>query len=141
MNLGTAGAILSYALELEAKTNKFYENILSRDLNSSVRETFEAIRKHHRKITKKLDRMRKENVTEMILEPIHNHDRDDYSIRVHGSTDIIDIMTTSKHIEETLEEFLLASAEKASFLPEMSQMLKDLAKKIGRNLELLSNSV
>ena len=55
MNLGTTGSILSYALELEAKTDQFYEKVLRAELDPNLRETLEDIRKRHRKIAKTLD--------------------------------------------------------------------------------------
>jgi hypothetical protein len=136
MLLGTAGAILSYALEMVATIQEFYQNVLNRELDSNLKEIFQSIQQQHRKIKKRLDRMRRENVTEMILEPIHNHDSDDYVIQVSESPEIV---ATARKYEETFEKFLRVSAEKVDFLPELSQMLLDTVRMIQRNSEFLSD--
>ncbi len=138
MNLGTAGAILSYALELETKSNEFYESVLNDNLDSNKKEAFLAIRRQHQKIIKTLNRMRKENVTEMILEPIHGFESDDYILEISDSLNAASVIATSKQIEDTISKFLSKSAMKVTFLPELSQMLVDLVDRINKNLETIS---
>lgn len=138
MNLGTAGAILSYALELETKSNEFYESVLNNNLDSNMKEAFLAILRQHQKIIKTLNRMRKENVTEMILEPIHGFESDDYILEISDLVNAASVIATSKQIEDTISKFLSASAMRVKFLPELSQMLADLANRINKNLETIS---
>ncbi|TFG31191.1 hypothetical protein EU527_13015 [Candidatus Thorarchaeota archaeon] len=136
MELGTAGSILSYALDLEAKATEFYQKSIEGNISADVKEAFEENNQRHRKIAKTLDRMRKENVTEMILEPVHDFESDDFVIEI---THIQSTVVVAKKIEQTILEYLRASAEKVAFLPQMKEMLEDLASRIMKNSNALNN--
>jgi hypothetical protein len=138
MELGTAGSILSFAIELEAKVLEFYQKSLAKEITLDEKEVLETIRRQHRKISKTLDRMRKENVTEMILEPIHGFQSDDYTLDISDPVDIESILAAAEKLEEILHEFLNSAAKKVSFLPEMSQLLVELGNKNRKNIISLS---
>jgi hypothetical protein len=85
---------------------------------------------------KRLKRVRRENTTEMILEPIKDFNSEDYSI------DDVEIKTFSEvnihqsmnEIETVFINFYLKAAEKVVFLSEVSTFLEGLAKKHQENL-------
>jgi len=135
MELGTAGSILSYALDLETKAAEFYERAIGGKINDNVKEAFEENNQRHHKIAKTLDRMRKENVTEMILEPVHGLKSDGFVIETKNMPTTAE---ASKKMEQTILDYLRASAEKVAFLPQMKEMLEELAGRIVKNLDTLA---
>lgn len=68
-SLNTFGAILSFAIELEARLSDYYDG-----LGSLARA------KAADKRRKKLERVRRENVVEITLEPIEGLSADDYAL-------------------------------------------------------------
>lgn len=134
MELGTAGSILSFAIELEEKALEFYQKSLDKEITPDAKEVLETIHRQHRKTNKTLNRMRKENVTEMILEPIHGFQSDDYILDISDPIDIEGILAAAEKLEEMLHEFLNSAAMKVSFLPDMSQLLVELGNKNRRNM-------
>ncbi|MFW9967597.1 MAG: hypothetical protein ACFFEA_10630 [Candidatus Thorarchaeota archaeon] len=138
MELGTAGSILSYGIELEVKALEFYLRILTDDVSPHARVVLEAIHKQHRKMSRKLDRMRKENVTEMILEPIYGFQSHDYILDLTSPVEGNNILTTAKQIEELIQDFCNNAAMKVAFLPDLSQLLVDLGRMSRRNLDSLA---
>jgi rubrerythrin len=76
MKLGTFGAILSFALQMEQRTASFYQTV-AQDYPG---ELFTDLARRARKRVTRLERARREGVAEMILEPITGLDGDDYSI-------------------------------------------------------------
>jgi len=136
MDLGTAGSILSYALDIEVKAAEFYQRAIDGATNANMKTALEEIHQRHRKIARTLERMRKETVTEMILEPIHGLKGDDFVIEPQNMPTTTE---TSKKMEQTILEFLRVSGEKVSFLPQMKGMLEEIAEKILKNLGTLNN--
>lgn len=136
MSLGTAGAILSYALDLEAEAIEFYQRAIEGESNANTKAAFEENHRRHRKIAKTLERMRKENVTEMILEPVHGLDAQDFVIE---TKDTSNALPASKKIEQSILEYLRVCAEKVAFLPQMKGLLEGLADRIMKNLDTLTD--
>jgi hypothetical protein len=137
MELGSAGAILSYALGLEKQAIENYEQSLEEDLSTREREVLEANARTHRKNMKTLNRMRRENVTEMILEPIHDLKSDDFTVDVAASGQGL---STLPRLEQNLIEYLKTCSEKVSFLPGLSQALEDMAGRVAKNAHALANA-
>lgn len=136
MELGSAGAILSYALNLEKKAIEAYEECLEGDLSYRKREVLEGNARSHRKNLKTLHRMKRENVTEMILEPIHDLESDAFNLESEVSEVGLGRLPL---IEQTLLQYLRTCAQKVSFLPSMSQKLEDIARRIAKNVDALAS--
>lgn len=82
MNLRTFGAVLTFALEQEDQAIVFLERLLEREVCYSIKPSLEVIlraKKKHRKI---IETARRENVTEMILEPIQGLDSAGYQYAI-----------------------------------------------------------
>ena len=75
MKLGTFGAILGFALQMEEQTASFYKTAAQ----DHPGELFTDMARRARKRVTRLERARREGVAEMILEPITGLDSDDYS--------------------------------------------------------------
>lgn len=141
MNLGTTGAIFTFALEREAKIGSFYSKYSVLISNSSLRDAFEILMKEHQKRDRLLNRFRRENVTEMILEPIHDFDSEpfDFEITAGDSPDDSSLQENAIRIEENSQSFFLKASEKTTFLPEVSDEFKRLSNKSEKQVSLLKS--
>ncbi|GAF90289.1 unnamed protein product, partial [marine sediment metagenome] len=94
----------------------------------------------HEKILKRLKRVRHENTTEMILEPIKDFNSNDYLLeerdqQVYSEENIVQTM---KDIETVIRDFYFIAAEKVNFITEVSSFLEKLAEKHQENIELFN---
>jgi len=142
MELGTTGAILSFALERESMISAFYKKYSSQVGSAGLKDAFSSMQRAQKKREKLFTRFRRENVTEMILEPIHGFERDPYELSLEDDGDLDDsaIRQTAIEIEESSRSFFLKASEKTTFLPEVSEEFKNLSNKAARNAELLKSS-
>jgi hypothetical protein len=142
MNLGTTGAILSFALEREVERGSFYDKCISTMTNSELKDAFDFIKKEQKKRERLLNRFRRENVTEMILEPIHDFDSESFElgIALDNSLDNSYLRETAIKIEESSYSFFLRASEKTKFLPEVSEEFKRLSDKTEKYISLLKSS-
>jgi len=76
MELGTFGAILGLALQIEEQAAGFYKTAAGDDPD----ELFADLARGARKRLTRLERARREGVAEMILEPITGLDSDNYDV-------------------------------------------------------------
>ncbi|UCE11461.1 MAG: hypothetical protein JSW61_05890 [Candidatus Thorarchaeota archaeon] len=129
MELGTFGAVLSYALDIEQRSSAFFEEIVDRVVRQDARAVFEDIMLKGQRRIRNLMRVRRENVTEMILEPITGLDSDDFPLKTGASPEADDsaLIGIAAAVQDTLKEFFTAAASKISFLPEASYEFEDLA--------------
>lgn len=81
MELGTFGALLGFALDLESKIAAFYETVAVSD--SSV---WTAPLQGSRRRSRQLELARREGVSEMILEAISGLDSEDYLMTLDFAT-------------------------------------------------------
>ena len=88
-----------------------------------------------------VQRTRRENVTEMILEPIRDFVRDSYQLRVDDADglDSTAILTAAEALENRAIRYYGDAAEKIRALPEVSRALKTLAKKRTKRLGQIEN--
>ncbi len=122
MSLATLGAVLKFALDMETRAKDFYEK------NANI-ESFKSILSQYEKRIKRLKKIRRENTTEMILEPIVNFNSESYNftLLIEEETDENTTEEVGKIIEETLEKFYSKSVSKVSFLSEVSHKFKEIA--------------
>lgn len=131
MELGTFGAIIKFALDIETKISNFYQTASDLTKDEKLGSIFADLVVRGQKRTKTLERVRRENVTEMILEPILEFDSDSYSIVTEISEGINDdnLRVLSTNIESTLLEFYTTAATKIDFLIEAAYAFELLAEK------------
>jgi hypothetical protein len=139
MELGTTGAILTYALQLERQLHSFYEFIQDKSFTEKLKEVIESFQKTQRKGEKILQRLLRENITEMILEPIHDFDSKEYSLSLESSNikSEEELIFLLKRIQNILHLFFQKAAEKTSFLPNVSSTFNRLAEGALNNLSQL----
>lgn len=95
--LGTFGAIITFALDLEKQALEFYEGLAESSLSAVIH-----LQKGSQKRLERLTRMRQELVTEMILEPISGVYDLDYLVDMSASSSWKE---GAKSLEKNMEKF------------------------------------
>lgn len=131
MDLGTFGAVLKFALEVESKVGAFYSSLATTAINQNLVKQSEAFAVRSQTRIKTLERLRRENITEMILEPITGLDSEKFTPIAsipEGATETT-IIGIALDIERTLCSFYRAAAGKVEFLSEVAYAFELLAEK------------
>ncbi len=140
MELGTFGVILKFAMEVEQEAINFYESTISEVKDEELLGKFQDLQKRGLKRLKTLERVRRENVTEMILEPIIGFDSENYKpateIPTGAEERIVQELAVS--IEKTLLEFYTQAAVKVDFLSEVAYSFELLAEANEKAIQSLS---
>ena len=108
MDLATFGAIMTFALELEKRAAVYYEEAA----RGSLEESFSDLAKRAHKRAKRIERTRREGITEIILEPITGMDGDDYRVELSSSGDESEIINQAIKFIETSIRFYQDAAVK-----------------------------
>jgi len=134
MELGTFGAIIGFALELELQAYKYYE-----DLNNRVSfPTVIKLMKGSQKRSNRLRRIRQELVTEMILEPITGVESDDYLFSISEESVESEYLNQGIRLEENMRHFYLTMAPLIP-MKEVERAFLRLAKENVARIEILGN--
>jgi hypothetical protein len=96
VSLTQFGSILSFAILLEEKLVGFYTNLASKE-NGILSEEFSIRAKACVKRKQRLERSRRENITEITLEPIEGLDESNYRMDLSGKS-LQDIDAIEKQI-------------------------------------------
>ena len=123
MELGTFGAIMSFALELEERASRFYEEAAK----GRLEETFRQLAQTSRKRLKRLERARRELVSEMILESITGLDGDDYRVDLRSGGDEAGLVCQAEALEDAAVCFYQDAADKMP-IREIARLFRQLAR-------------
>lgn len=131
MQLNNFGSILTFAEELESKDQAFYNSALENRECADLKPVFEQHITDAGKNIKNVQRTRRENVTEMILEGISDFSSEAYEIEHGSATEMTkaDVVATAKKLEDRAERYYLEAAEKIKALSEVARAMKLIAKK------------
>lgn len=138
MSLSTFGAVMGFAAEIVAQTENIYRILIQKAKKPAIKETFESLLSEAGKNKALMEQMRRENVTEMILEPISGLEQEDYQINLtlpDSSTDI-DFLKMAMILEKREKRFFQDASSKVP-LPEVARIFKKIAQKKEGNLERL----
>lgn len=137
MELGTFGAILSFALEFEEGLSKFFAAAAEK-ASGQAAEVFDDLAKAGSKRLKALERTRRENVAEMILEPITGFCSGDYSCDTSAPADADDaaLVRQALQLEKTAVQYYTTASQKVT-VPEVARILSKMAGQHAEQLELL----
>ena len=140
MPLSNFGSILTFATELEDQDIQFYSAALNNSECAAHKEVLEQFINDHQKNIKNIQRTRRENVTEMILEGINGFTRDPYNMAVENPEKMNgkDVITFAQTLEERAIRYYTDDADKIKALAEVARELKQLAKKRKAHLARLS---
>ncbi len=138
MAFTTFGAIMGFAAEMVAQTEAIYGTLSEKAEEPELKKILEALLKEAKKNHPLMEKMRRENVTEMILEPIPELPWEDYKIHpsVQEQTRDEDILKLSLTLEERERKFFQEASSKVP-LPEVARRLQKIAQKKEENLARL----
>lgn len=132
MQLGTFGAILRFAMELESQAADFYEAAGQGELTDSFQEMARICRKR----VSRLERARREGIAEMILESIEGLDSSSYPVDLTADGDTDQRLQQAIALEEMASRFYRDAAAKMP-IQEIVRLFQRLAdENIQRQAEL-----
>jgi rubrerythrin len=139
MSLENFGSILNFAEDLEKQDNDYYLTVAANPKCSAHEEMFKSFAADSAKNRIFVQRVRRENVTEMILEAIRGLSRDSFCEACEGadSINIAQALETALRLEKRAYEFYLSAGEKLKALPEVAQAMKRLMKKRAAHIKQL----
>jgi rubrerythrin len=142
MPLENFGSILNFAEELERQDQAFYAALAGNPACLAYRQMFEQFAGAADKNMKNVQRTRRENVTEMILEPIKGFTRSPYCEECASAASMSaeDALATARRLEDRAVRYYSEAAEKIKALPEVARGLKTIAKKHREHLSRLAES-
>jgi rubrerythrin len=140
MPLKNFGSILNFAEELEQQDKAFYSAVASNPACAEHGALFEQFAADLGKNIKSIQRTRRENVTEMILEPIKDFVRAPFCTECEGAATMSadEVLTTAKTLENRAERYYTEAAAKIKALPEVARALKTVGKKHTAHLRKLA---
>jgi rubrerythrin len=139
MELQNFGSIFNFAVELEAADRIFYRNAAENPACIKHKAFFEGFARDEEKNEQVMLRTRRENVTEMILEPISDFSRTPFLANREGvgGMSLSAVITLSLDLENKAERFYIQAAEKLKALPEASRVLiRTAAKRAQHKMQL-----
>jgi rubrerythrin len=139
MPLENFGSILNFAAELEKQDRDFFAAAAGNSACAPYREVFEQFAADAAKHIKTVLRTRRENVTEMILEPIRDFTRGPYCEECAAAERMTleETLVTANRLADRAERYYSEAAMKMKALPEVARALKNLAKKHKKHREIL----
>jgi rubrerythrin len=143
MELRTFGVALKFAMDLEAIASAFYETAVVITTSQDLKGLFETLLLRGQKRINLLLRVRRENTTEMILEPISGLDGDQYRPKTEipkGAGDAA-LSRLAEALELLVHDFYKDAAEKISFLSEPASVFERLADENAENANRLKNAI
>lgn len=133
MELGTFGAVMGFASQLVMQSATFYETAVNTVKDSGLAAVLRSLFEDGKRDCAMMEQTRRENVTEMILEPIAGLAKEDYEINVNKSEVAAEILKTALLLEERDQRFFKDSASKMP-LPEVARVFRKMAQKKEKNL-------
>jgi hypothetical protein len=128
--LSTFGAILSFAIALEKDANAYYERAAAAHPEVA---NLAALALAHKKRQRVAEQIRREQVTEMILEPIYGLTADDWRVDLGGEG-----WAQARELERKVRGFYAAAAAKLS-IPQVARMFRKLADESARLEDLAAS--
>ncbi len=130
-------------MELESIASTFYESVLQLELSEDIEPVFQKIHQRCLKRVKLLERVRRENVTEMILEPIEDFQSDSYVISesITDRDDTKKICETSSLVEGKRHAFFERASQKIEFLIEAAESFERFSEENQENSDHLSKAI
>ena len=143
MELGTFGAIIKFALDLENAASGFYESTMNITTNQTLNDLFKKLHQRKQKRIQLLTRVRRENITETILEHITGLNSDDYELIPPPSNEIgeQELCDLAVRMESIALDFYNAAAIKIGFLYEAADAFERLSEENNEYKEKLLASI
>jgi rubrerythrin len=140
MPLENFGSILNFAEDLERQDMTFYNAAAANPACADYKDMFERFAADAKKNIAAVQRTRRENVTEMILEAIKDFSGEPFWAECEGAGQMsaAEALDSARKLEDRVERYYAQAAEKIRALPEVARALKTIAKKHSAHLEKLA---
>ena len=140
MALTTFGAIMGLAAEITEQTEEIYKTLAQKAKDPTLREVLQVLSVEEGKSHSLMERTRRENVTEMILEPITGLRQEDYGIdlKVVDPMEDPDLLRAALILEEREKKFFNDVSIKVP-LPEVARNFRKMVQKKQENLTKLQS--
>jgi len=140
MALSTFGAIMGYAAEIIKQTEEAYQGLISKAKNPTLKQALQDLAGEEKKNQSLMERTRRENVTEMILEPITGLHQEEYIVDLKGvpQKDDTDLVKGAMILEERVKRFFSDASAKVP-LPEVARTFRKVSQKREENLGKLQS--
>ena len=139
MPLINFGSVLGFAEELEKRNATFYAAVADNPALAEHKNVWDQFLKDARANIKNVQRTRRENITEMILEPIKGFTRAPFCEDIDPSEakSETEALAASRCLEKRAERYYNEGADKIKALSEVSRALKTIGKKHTAHLKIL----
>ena len=130
MPLQNFGSILNFAEELERLDQRFYETALTNPACGAYAQLFADLAAEAGKNVKTVQRLRREYVTEMILEPVQDFTRASFCEGCAEAAILTaaEVLKAAQRLEARAERYYIEAAGKLQALSEVSRALRTLGK-------------
>jgi len=131
MPLINFGSILGFAEELEKQELAFYNDAALNEACLAYSELFTGFAKEAQNNIKTIQRTRRENVTEMILENVEGFTRAPYCLECGLAAEMgaAEVLETACKLEDRAVRYYTAAADKLKAQREVARALKLIGKK------------
>ena len=138
MALSTFGAIMGFAAEITGQTGEICKTLAKKAKDLTLREVLQVLSAEEGKSHSLMEKTRRENVTEMILEPITGLHQEDYEIdlKVADQMEDADLLKTVLVFEEREKKFFNDVSSQIP-LPEVGRIFRKMAQRKEKNLTKL----
>jgi len=129
MPLETYGAVLGFAETLETEDQVFYAALAANPACRDAAQDYRERERRNRKNVQQIQRVRRENVTEMILERITGLNRQDYALPAGEPESLASekARQAAQARERRASAFYRDAAARLAALPEVARAFKRLA--------------
>ncbi len=140
MALTTFGAIMGFAAEMVKEAEETYKALAGKAKDGGLKEVLEALSVEEGKNHALMVKARRENVTEMILEPVSGLDQKDYEMEIKGldTGEDTGILRAALALEERGKKFFNEASAKVP-LPEVARIFRKMVQKKEENLKRLQS--
>lgn len=130
MSLENFGSILNFAEEIEREDQSFYALAARNPACGAIAPLLAQLAAEAEKNVKTVQRIRRENVTEMILEPVQGLAREAFCEACEGAATLgaAEVVASARRLEERAVRYYAEAAEKIQAQPEVARALKSLGK-------------
>lgn len=138
MALTTFGAIMGFAAEMAGKGEEIYKVLAQKSKDATLKGVLQVLSEEEGKNHALMIKTRRENVTEMILEPVTGLHQEDYEIdpKVPDPMEDAGLLKAAMMLEEREKRFFRDASSKVS-LPEVARIFRRVAQKKEENLAKL----
>ena len=142
MSLSTFGAIMAFSFEMVRYALDIYGSAVQKAKDPVLKETLEALLHETKKNLVLMEQIRRENITEMILEPVQGLQRADYEmdITLSDQTQDAGLVKTALSVEKKMRKFFYEASAKVP-IPEVKRMFLKLVQKKEINLTKLEGLI